>query len=167
MDISKRPQVIRMRQQFLNMIIYVCVLSVEYYCSQLQCCCPALQILWLARLEPEIFFSSARAFFSSARKHHYSGVERVVTIFLQNLLVFIMDHLSKITSQSQRNKMNPQNLSICFAPVLMLDFSQTVVGNPSAANTTATSATSSEVPNISEPIQILTYLIEIWPKSQE
>ena len=61
-----------------------------------------------------------------------------------------MDHLSRVTAQSARNKMNPQNLSICFAPVLMLDFSQ---GQPVANN-------------ISEPIQILKYLIEIWPKSQ-
>ena len=61
-----------------------------------------------------------------------------------------MDHLSRVTAQSARNKMNSQNLAICFAPVLMLDFSQ---GQPVATN-------------ISEPIQILKYLIEIWPKSQ-
>ena len=63
----------------------------------------------------------------------------------------IMDHLSKVTAQSSRNKMNSQNLAICFAPVLMMDFSQS---QPAA-------------PNISEPIQILKYLIEIWPKNQE
>lgn len=61
-----------------------------------------------------------------------------------------MDHLSRVTAQCNRNKMNPQNLSICFAPVLMLDYSQ---GQPVSHN-------------ISEPIQILKYLIEIWPKSQ-
>ena len=69
----------------------------------------------------------------------------------QNCLVHIMDHLSKVTAQCSRNKMNPQNLAICFAPVLMMDFSTT---QPSATN-------------ISEPIQILKYLIEIWPKNQE
>ena len=69
----------------------------------------------------------------------------------QNCLVHIMDHLSKVTAQSSRNKMNPQNLAICFAPVLMMDFS---TSQPSATN-------------ISEPIQILKYLIEIWPKNQE
>ena len=68
----------------------------------------------------------------------------------QNCLVHVMDHLSKVTAQSSRNKMNPQNLAICFAPVLMMDFSQS---QPSATN-------------ISEPIQILKYLIEIWPKNQ-
>jgi len=69
----------------------------------------------------------------------------------RNCLVHIMDHLSKVTAQCSRNKMNPQNLAICFAPVLMMDFSTT---QPSATN-------------ISEPIQILKYLIEIWPKNQE
>jgi len=69
----------------------------------------------------------------------------------RNCLVHIMDHLSKVTAQSSRNKMNPQNLAICFAPVLMMDFS---TSQPSATN-------------ISEPIQILKYLIEIWPKNQE
>ena len=65
-----------------------------------------------------------------------------------------MDHLSKVANQSPRNKMNPENLAICFAPVLMMDFS-------------AASAATAEIANISEPIQILTYLIEIWPKSAE
>ena len=69
----------------------------------------------------------------------------------QDCLVHIMDHLSRVTSQSSRNKMNPQNLAICFAPVLMMDFS---------------SQTQPVATNISEPIQILKYLIEIWPKNQ-
>ena len=73
------------------------------------------------------------------------------SIFLQTCLVHVMDHLSRVTSQSSRNKMNPQNLAICFAPVLMMDFS-------SQSQPVAT--------NISEPIQILKYLIEIWPKNQ-
>ncbi|TRY75245.1 hypothetical protein TCAL_01671 [Tigriopus californicus] len=70
----------------------------------------------------------------------------------RNCLVHIMDHLARVTAQCTRNKMNPQNLAICFAPVLMLEMNDR---NPAA------------VPNISEPIQILKYLIEIWPKTQE
>jgi len=69
----------------------------------------------------------------------------------RDCLLHIMDHLSRVTSQSSRNKMNPQNLAICFAPVLMMDFS---------------SQTQPIATNISEPIQILKYLIEIWPKGQ-
>ena len=93
-------------------------------------------------------------------------IEMDTSIF-QNCLVFIMDHLSKVTSQCSRNKMNPANLAICFAPVLMMDFSSQT--DPVTGATTATGANSaaSAVPNISEPIQILTYLIEIWPKNQE
>ena len=95
---------------------------------------------------------------------------------LQNCLVYIMDHLSKVTSQSARNKMNAHNLSVCFAPVLMLDYSRSDssavaaaaaaavagVAVPAAANVAAI-----EVTNIQEPIQILQYLIVIWPKAQD
>ena len=86
-----------------------------------------------------------------------------VACFSQDCLVHVMDHLSRVTAQHARNKMNPQNLSICFAPVLMLDFAA------DASSATPANAVSSAggMPNISEPIQILKYLIEIWPKAQE
>jgi hypothetical protein len=67
----------------------------------------------------------------------FPSLYKTCTIF-QNCLLATMDHLSRVTAQSARNKMNSQNLSICFAPVLMLDFSQ---GQPVATN-------------ISEPIQV-------------
>lgn len=76
-----------------------------------------------------------------------------------------MDHLSRVSAQSSRNKMNPHNLAICFAPVLMMDI------NSANANIALSSvsgiAAAGEIANISEPIQILKYLIEIWPKGQE
>ncbi len=86
-----------------------------------------------------------------------------------------MDHLSKVTSQSARNKMNPHNLSVCFAPVLMLDYSAGGGSAAAAARAAAVDAVTGagggtgagEVTNISEPIQILQYLIEIWPKGQD
>ena len=92
--------------------------------------------------------------------------------YFQNCLVFIMDHLSKVTSQSSRNKMNPHNLAICFAPVLMMDFSSqaAAAADPTGAAAAAVAAVAGQqaaVPNISEPIQILTYLVEIWPRNQE
>ncbi len=70
-----------------------------------------------------------------------------------------MDHLSKVASQSSRNKMVAQNLALCFAPVLMSDFSAQALASSAGADLDAAG-------NISEPIQILTYLIEIWPKTQ-
>ncbi len=107
--------------------------------------------------------------------------ETITAIFLsdnffpQNCLVYVMDHLSKVTSQSARNKMNPHNLSVCFAPVLMLDYSAGGGSAAAAARAAAVDAVTGagggtgagEVTNISEPIQILQYLIEIWPKGQD
>jgi hypothetical protein len=80
-------------------------------------------------------------------------------------LVHVVDHLARVTAQAARNKMNPQNLAICFAPVLMLDFSQD--GTASAATPANAALSVGGLINISEPIQILKYLIEIWPKGQE
>ena len=89
--------------------------------------------------------------------------DTVAALPLQDCLVHVMDHLSRVTAQHARNKMNAQNLSICFAPVLMLDFAA------DASSATPANAVSTEqgTPNISEPIQVLKYLIEIWPKAQE
>ena len=80
-----------------------------------------------------------------------------------------MDHLSRVSAQSSRNKMNPHNLAICFAPVLMMDVNSAAnaAAASSAASVVAAAAGGTEIANISEPIQILKYLIEIWPKGQE
>lgn len=56
-----------------------------------------------------------------------------------------MDHLALVVSQSERNKMSPQNLAICFGPVLML---QSEEGRDLDFN---------------QPINVLRYLLEIWP----
>ncbi len=56
-----------------------------------------------------------------------------------------MDHLCLVTAQSDRNKMTPQNLAICFGPVLMLH--------------------SDDVSSLDfqKPIGVLKYLLQIWP----
>ena len=71
----------------------------------------------------------------------------------QNCLVHLLDHLAAVTSQASRNKMNPHNLAICFSPVLMLD--------------TSDHLDLDNEPSIVQQLQILKYLIEIWPRSQE
>ena len=71
----------------------------------------------------------------------------------QNCLVHLLDHLASVTSQASRNKMNPHNLAICFSPVLMLD--------------TSDHLDLESEPSIVQQLQILKYLIEIWPKSQD
>ena len=53
------------------------------------------------------------------------------TTHVQNCLVQLLDHLAAVTAQAGRNKMNPHNLAICFAPVLMLDTSDSL-GNVEA-----------------------------------
>ncbi|KAK6639819.1 hypothetical protein RUM43_008094 [Polyplax serrata] len=59
-------------------------------------------------------------------------------------LIFLMDHLSLVVSQSDRNKMTAQNLSVIFGPILMLhaEFGTEL--------------------DFNQPITILRYLLEIW-----
>ncbi|PSN51086.1 Rho GTPase-activating protein 100F [Blattella germanica] len=63
----------------------------------------------------------------------------------RHTLIFLMDHLALVVSQSERNKMSPQNLAICFGPVLMLQ-----------------SEENKEL-DFNQPISVLKYLLEIWP----
>lgn len=67
-------------------------------------------------------------------------------VYSQCTLIYLMDHLALVVSQSDRNKMVPQNLAVCFGPVLMLQ-----------------SDDSSEVLDFVQPISVLKYLLEIWP----
>ncbi|XP_050435790.1 rho GTPase-activating protein 100F-like isoform X2 [Adelges cooleyi] len=61
-------------------------------------------------------------------------------------LTYIMDHLALVVSQSPRNKMSAQNLSICLAPVLMVQSEH------------------KEKPiDFQQPVNVLRYLLEIWP----
>ncbi|KAF0295243.1 Rho GTPase-activating protein 100F [Amphibalanus amphitrite] len=64
----------------------------------------------------------------------------------RSTLLFLMDHLRLVSSQSQCNKMTPQNVAVCFAPVLML---HSEVGR-------------TEI-DFHRPISILKYLLTIWP----
>ena len=74
-------------------------------------------------------------------------------LLFQNCLVHLLDHLAAVTGQASRNKMNPHNLAICFAPVLMLDTSDYLDLEAE--------------PSIVQQLQILKYLVEIWPKNQQ
>ncbi|XP_025417421.1 rho GTPase-activating protein 100F-like isoform X2 [Sipha flava] len=61
-------------------------------------------------------------------------------------LTYIMDHLALVVSQSPRNKMSAQNLSICLAPVLMVQ-----------------SEMKEKPIDFQQPVNVLRYLLEIWP----
>lgn len=67
-------------------------------------------------------------------------------------LFLLMDHLCLVTAQSDRNKMTPQNLAICFGPVLMLHSEDG--SNLSSASTGL---------DFQKPIGVLKYLLQIWP----
>ncbi|KAI5711972.1 hypothetical protein M8J75_004717 [Diaphorina citri] len=61
-------------------------------------------------------------------------------------LIYLMDHLALVVSQAARNKMTPQNLAVCFGPILMLH-----------------SESRDKELDFQEPINVLRYLLEIWP----
>lgn len=67
-----------------------------------------------------------------------------------------MDHLCLVTAQSDRNKMTPQNLAICFGPVLMLhsDDSSASAGSGNVGGGSL---------DFQKPIGVLKYLLQIWP----
>lgn len=58
--------------------------------------------------------------------------------------MFLMDHLALVVSQSDRNKMTAQNISVIFGPILMLH------------------AESGADLDFNQPVTILRYLLEIW-----
>lgn len=70
----------------------------------------------------------------------------LIVFSIQITLLFLLDHLKLVVSQCERNKMTAQNIATCFGPVLF------VLTGPS---TTAV--------DFQRPIQVLKYLLEIWP----
>ncbi|XP_063924009.1 rho GTPase-activating protein 100F isoform X4 [Zophobas morio] len=69
-------------------------------------------------------------------------------------LIFLMDHLALVVSASDRNKMSAQNLATALAPPLMLQSSDTL---------TPTASTKSFDLDYHQPINVLKYLLQIWP----
>lgn len=65
---------------------------------------------------------------------------------MQAALIYLMDHLALVVSQCEHNKMSPQNLAVCFGPVLMLQ-----------------SEGPDKLMDFNQPINALRYLLEIWP----
>jgi len=73
--------------------------------------------------------------------------DKICVFFLTKAtLTYIMDHLALVVSQSPRNKMSAQNLSICLAPVLMVQ-----------------SEVKEKPIDFQQPVNVLRYLLEIWP----
>ncbi|XP_061392103.1 rho GTPase-activating protein 100F-like isoform X2 [Musca vetustissima] len=66
-------------------------------------------------------------------------------------LVFLLDHLSLVVSNSERNKMSAQALATVMGPPLMLH--------------SASAQPGSEIDH-AQPIAVLKYLLQIWPQPQ-
>lgn len=69
----------------------------------------------------------------------------------QATLVFLLDHLSLVVSNSERNKMSAQALATVMGPPLMLH--------------SASAQPGSDIDH-AQPIAVLKYLLQIWPQPQ-
>ncbi|CAH0556139.1 unnamed protein product [Brassicogethes aeneus] len=69
-------------------------------------------------------------------------------------LIFLMDHLALVVSASDRNKMSALNLATALAPPLMLQ--STEIATP-------TSMMKPHELDYQQPINVLKYLLQIWP----
>ncbi|XP_065674465.1 uncharacterized protein LOC100205317 [Hydra vulgaris] len=63
-------------------------------------------------------------------------------------LIYIIEHLLRVASKKDENKMDFKNLAVCFGPVMMCPPSQT-----------------SAMLDFKKQVDALEYLLEIWPKS--
>lgn len=69
----------------------------------------------------------------------------------QATLVFLLDHLSLVVSNSERNKMSAQALATVMGPPLMLH--------------SASAQPGADIDH-AQPIAVLKYLLQIWPQPQ-
>ncbi|XP_047146516.1 uncharacterized protein LOC105847724 [Hydra vulgaris] len=69
---------------------------------------------------------------------HYSNRET---------LIYVMEHLLRVDSEKDKNKMDFKNLAVCFGPVMMCP-----------------PALTSDIIDIKKQVEALNYLLEIWPK---
>lgn len=61
----------------------------------------------------------------------------------------VLNHLKKVASKADKNKMNIVNLAICFGPVLLCP-------SPVSGGTSL---------DFKKHIEVLKYLLEIWPEN--
>lgn len=73
----------------------------------------------------------------------------------RSTLIFLMDHLALVVSNSDRNKMSAQNLATALAPPLML--------HSTTDNITSLTSTKQSELDYTQPISVLKYLLQIWP----
>ncbi|VDK69905.1 unnamed protein product [Dibothriocephalus latus] len=74
-----------------------------------------------------------------------------LAVCFQEVLLYLLDHLKRITSKSMVNKMNSHNLAVCLAPVLLHP-------SPEAAKDMEPSLIESR-----KMVSILECILDIWP----
>ncbi|XP_048758454.2 uncharacterized protein LOC125668375 isoform X2 [Ostrea edulis] len=70
----------------------------------------------------------------------------------QETMALVLNHLKKISSHSDKNKMTIDNLAVCFGPVLLC---------PSPKST------DDQALHFKKHIEVLRYLLQIWPENYE
>lgn len=68
----------------------------------------------------------------------------------QETMALVLNHLKKISSHCEKNKMNVDNLAVCFGPVLLC---------PSPKST------DDHALDFKRHIEVLRYLLQIWPEN--
>ena len=65
-------------------------------------------------------------------------------------MVMLMNHLKRVIAKSDANKMNSQNLAVCFGPALLCPSPTSITDVTSAMD-------------FRKHIEVLRYLLDIWP----
>lgn len=80
-------------------------------------------------------------------------------IMFQATLTYLLDHLAMVVSNSDRNKMSAQNLAVALAPPLVLHS----LGDHGTGTSLSSMQPSSIELDYTQPINVLKYLLQIWP----
>nr|XP_038025259.1 rho GTPase-activating protein SYDE1 [Anas platyrhynchos] len=78
-------------------------------------------------------------------------------------LTRLLDHLSLVASFHDFNRMNPQNIAVCFGPVLLTQSQEPRRGGTSGARSYAHSEDIASAVDFKRHIEVLHYLLQAWP----
>jgi hypothetical protein len=70
----------------------------------------------------------------------------------QDTMTLLLDHLKRVATKSEVNKMTSANLAVCFGPVLLCPSPQSALGAVEQAM------------DFKRHIEVLRYLLDIWPQ---
>ncbi|XP_030852224.1 rho GTPase-activating protein 100F isoform X2 [Strongylocentrotus purpuratus] len=98
------------------------------------------------------------------------SVMEVVGHYKQETVEYVLDHLKNVIVNSERNKMTPYNLAVCFGPVLMSSGKEDGRGGRGSRGATDVRADicrgdsrEKSVDCAEKHIELLSCLLEVWP----